>query len=168
MYTVDEHDEVVELAVPQSCTGAPCPFVLAGDLKLVVVYWLHNPIEEWDGKSVRVIGPASEGEAAVVRFKRPLMHRFGMPNDEAFAGHPLASRGLEPSGTFEVLHSSWIRALERMNSVHRLHTPAMFSRYRHFVWSFHDETFECVATDYTVETADGPLTEIVSRIAAGT
>ena len=51
---------------------------------------------------------------------------FGPPNDEAFDGHPLARRGLRPYGAFEVTHSSWIRQLEQMNSVHPHHSPPLF------------------------------------------
>ena len=35
--------------------------------------------------------------------------------DEAFSGHPLAERGLQPYSTFEVLDSSWIRGLMKRN-----------------------------------------------------
>ena len=49
------------------------------------------------------------------------------------------------------------RQLERMNSVHALHNPERFSRLVHFVFSFHDSTFECVADD--VEIAVHPLSE---------
>lgn len=86
-------------------------------------------------------------------------HMFGPPNDEAFSGHPLASRGLGPYGAYVIQRSSWIRRLERMNSVHRAHRPESFARYRHFVLSFHDTTFECVAAGYSVIVGRGALME---------
>jgi hypothetical protein len=98
-----------------------------------------------------------------VRFVRPYASMFGPPNDEAFAGHPLAERGLHPYGAFEVQHSSWIRSLEKMNSVHPHHRAERFDEYRHFVLVFHDTTFECVATGYTHELASGPLNEVAAR-----
>jgi hypothetical protein len=70
---------------------------------------------------------------------------FGSPNDEAFHGHPLAERGLGPYGAYRVEDSSWIRRLERMNSVHPRHDPERFRALTHCVLSFHDSTFECVA-----------------------
>lgn len=113
---------------------------------------------------VRVAGPGTSGEpAAIVRFARPYASMFGPPNDEAFAGHPLAARGLRPYGAFEVQDSSWIRRLEKMNSVHPCHRPEHFSIYRHFILAFHDTTFECVATGYSHELAAGPLNELVAR-----
>ena len=110
-----------------------------------------------------MVGVESGEPAAIVRFTLPRASSFGPPNDEAFAGHPLAARGLEPYGAFEVKQPSWIRALERMNAVHANHEPEHFARFRHFVFTFHDTTFECVATGYACEIATGPLTALVAR-----
>ncbi|HYE94937.1 MAG TPA: hypothetical protein VD962_01910, partial [Rubricoccaceae bacterium] len=62
----------------------------------------------------------------------------------------LAERGLDPYGVFEVERSSWIRSLERMNRVHPYHKPARFERLRHIVLTFHDTTFECVTSRFSV------------------
>ena len=88
----------------------------------------------------------------VVRFRRPYAHMFGPPNDEAFEGHPLAARGLASYAVYEVRRSSWLRRLERMNAVHWNHRPERFlARLRHFVFAFHDATFECIAEGFTFE-----------------
>jgi hypothetical protein len=92
-----------------------------------------------------------DGEVmAVIRFAGRCAHLFGPPNDEAFDGHPLASRGLHPYGSFRIRRSSWIRSLERMNAVHPHHRPDPFRELQHFVLSFHDSTFECVAKELVV------------------
>jgi len=57
----------------------------------------------------------------------------------------LYQKGLRFYRVYEVQNSSWIRALERMNRVHPKHQSGMFSRYRHFIFTFHDTTLECVA-----------------------
>jgi hypothetical protein len=44
----------------------------------------------------------------LLEFSGCYAHLFGPPNDEAFSGHPLASRGLQPYRITEVKHSSWI------------------------------------------------------------
>ena len=91
---------------------------------------------------------------------------FGPPSDEAFDGHPLASRGLEPWDAFEVVDSSWVRQLERMNAVHPAHRPEHFADYRHFILAFKDAVFECVATGYTSELTHGPVAELAAHEAA--
>jgi len=134
MYTVDNRDVVVELVdVPQSSIGAPCPMMLAGEHRLHLAYYLEQSDEDWEGKTVRMVSETSEDEVcALVVFERVRAHMFGPPNDEAFSGHPLASRGLHPYAVFEVQHSSWIRGLERMNSVHPSHSAAIFQAFKHY------------------------------------
>jgi hypothetical protein len=80
---------------------------------------------------------------------------FGPPNDEAFSGHPLAARGLKPYSVFEIEKSSWLRALVRMNSVHPYHKVERFADLRHWVFSFHDTTFECIASSFDIVLARG-------------
>jgi hypothetical protein len=131
MYQVDGDDEVVRLDdVPAPSAGASEAHVLCNDHHLFVAY---RTAEIWE-------------EIAVVEFQ-PFYYAlsFGPPNDEAFDGHPLATRGLERYGVFEVRFSSWIRDLERMNRVHPSHDPQFFSVFRHFIFTFHDSTLECVA-----------------------
>jgi len=121
--------------------GAPCPIVVSSEHGLVVSYW-----------SVETKPPKDYGPTvpiAFLVFHRPYAHQFGPPNDEALAGHPLSSAGLYPNGSFRIDHSSWIRQLEKMNSVHRNHSPEPFSQMKHYVLVFHDSTFECVAQGLT-------------------
>jgi hypothetical protein len=168
MYTVDERDRVAELSdVPQSEVGAPCPLVLASEGKLIVAYFVSHPAQGWDGRTATVVGPDTPGKpAAIIRFSMVKASMFGPPNDEAFSGHPLASRGLRPYGAFEVFDSSWVRRLERMNTVHPQHRPGSYANLRHFVLTFHDSTFECIARGYAPELAHGPLTSLFGRLSA--
>lgn len=152
MYSVDDKDSVLKLkGVPQSSVGAPCPFVMSDERTLLLAYIVEHVDTNWDGTYVRMVGPNTPGEQiALVRFVRHDAFMFGPPNDEAFHGHPLASRGLKPYSAVEVLHSSWIRRLERMNAVHPRHIPELFKDYRHFIFAFHDSTFECIAKEFSV------------------
>lgn len=163
MYSIDERDRVVLLTdLPRSSPGAPCPLVLQDEYGTVVAYYVHALDPGWTGESVRVVDPQESAEpAALVRFRGVTATMFGPPNDEAFAGHPLAARGLRPYSAAEVQHSSWIRRLERMNAVHPYHRPEEYAALRHFVLAFHDSTFECIARSYEAVLADGPLDRLV-------
>src|SRR5262252_3401585 len=98
MYLIDEKDRVVPIKdIPQSSIGAPIPVVLSDEFVAVVAFYLQNTPDGWDGISVRVVSKETEGEPlALVKFSSCYASMFGPPNDEAFGGHPLASRGLEP------------------------------------------------------------------------
>lgn len=163
MYSIDNQDVVAERTdLPQSSVGAPCPVVLSGEHFLHLAYYLEQREEGWDGLTVRVVGEHSGGEpCALVRFAHAAAHMFGPPNDEAFAGHPLSGRGLEPYAVFEVKNSSWIRTLERMNSVHPCHQPVRFAKYKHFIFAFHDSVFECVAEGFELSVHRGSVSGVL-------
>jgi hypothetical protein len=159
MYSVDSKDVVVPLKnAPQSSVGAPCPIVFATEHSVHLAYFIEN---EPDWNTVREIDENTKESVALVKFKNPHAHMFGPPNDEAFSGHPLASRGLRPYSVTEIQNSSWLRRLERMNAVHPYHKPERFSAYRHFVFAFHDSTFECIAEDFSVSIHRGSVMEVL-------
>lgn len=64
----------------------------------------------------------------------------------------------------EVSHSSWIRRLEKMNSVHPYHRPDAFWKRRHLVFAFHDTTFECVCDGFEVRSARGSIESVVPEM----
>ena len=152
MYVADR-DRVLSLsAAPEPDVGAPLPAVVCTEGHLLLAYIVSEPDPNWDGTYVTVVDTTTDGKPiAIAQFTRPRAHLFGPPNDEAFAGHPLAARGLKPYAAWEVEHSSWIRALSRMNSVHPAHRDEHFAHLRHFIFAFHDTTFECVAADVSFD-----------------
>ncbi len=166
MYSVDERDEVIELGdLPQSSVGAPLPTVVANEQSTAVAFYLQNTPAGWDGSWVDVITEESDEPWAIVVFDECYAQIFGPPNDEVFSSHPLASRGLAPYGSYFIRDSSWLRQLERRNSIHRQHDPAAFMRRsHHFVLTFHDSTFECIAANYRVVAGVGPLTQAVAQM----
>jgi len=139
MYEIDDKDKVVQLkGVPRPEAGAPMPVVLATESVLFLVYY-------------KGLVPNYDDHIVVVRFPGCLSHMFGIPNDEAFRGHPLYERGLEHYAVFEIRSSSWVRRLEQVNSVHPHHNKKEFLKFKHFIFAFHDSTFECVASGFDVQ-----------------
>jgi hypothetical protein len=168
MYEVDARDSVQQLTqVPQPDVGAPLPVIVADEYKLLLAYIIVQPHPDWDGTSVTVVSDNTADEPiAILRFERPTAHFMGPPNDEALRGHPLASRGLRPYSVFEVHDSSWIRKLERMNSVHPHHqTERYLAHKKHFIFAFHDSTFECVAHGFEIDSFRGSIVQARQRMA---
>ncbi len=165
MYEVDRRDRVVPLPdVPQSAIGAPLPVVLADEHTAMVAYLLHVHDPTWDGTTIQMVSLETSAPCALVTFTGVHAMYLGMPNDEAFSGHPLASRGLRPYSASRIEGSSWIRRLERMNTVHEHHRPETYDALTHIVLAFHDSTFECVANSYSVETIAGPLSSVMAEM----
>ena len=169
MYQVDQRDSVVELYdVPRPDVGAPLPAVVASGRQLELVYRVSERGPNRDGTDIHVVGTTSEGQlVARIRFDHPYAHMFGPPDDEAFTGHPLASRGLGPYKVWEVHDSSWLRSLEHMNSIHPHHSRDAFMCLRHFVFAFHDATFECIASRYDCHVERGSVAAVAAAVPAG-
>ena len=162
MYTIDNSDKVIELTeVPQCSFGAPCPVILSGEHFLHLAYYLQEQ-EEWDGKTVRFAdGQRSDELCALVRFKMVESYMFGMPSEDTLAGHPLYERGLRRYKVSEVSHSSWIRALKRTDAVDRQGKPERFAHLRHYIFPFHDRTFECVAASFELSIERGFVSDVL-------
>lgn len=152
-------------ALPQSSVGAPIPVVLSDEHKLFLCYYIEDTPEGWDGTTVKVVNTDTADETvAVITFERYSTYKFGPPNDEAIAGHPLYKKGLKPYSIFKVKGSSWIEELEKMNSVHRYHDKKRFDALSHFIFVFHDSTFECVAEGMSFEIKAGSVKSIVTEL----
>jgi hypothetical protein len=134
-------------------TGATLPFVLASDLKTIVLYRIREPTPGWDGSTARMVDPARDDEEpiALVEFQRCYAHRFGAPNDEVIAGHPLYGRGLEAYGAHRVINSPKIDQEKRTNSVHSGFREENWTDRTHYLLLFHDNLFECIARGHKVE-----------------
>ena len=92
-------------------------------------------------------GRYEDAGRAVIEFLGCLVTSFGLPNDEALPGHPLFGHGLDYYGCFEVLDSRWRTEAEAQNRVQ--FPQADYGDVRHFAFTFHDSSFECLANDIT-------------------
>ncbi len=124
---------VREIEAPRMDAGAPRPAISATE----------------DALSLAYSGP--DQERVRIAFTGSLVHYFGPPNDETLHAHPMAAFGLKHYGAYEVRHSRWVEELRTMNRVHPHHHDASFDRLRHFIWTFHDSTFECLAEGFVIE-----------------
>jgi hypothetical protein len=99
---------------------------------------------------------------AVATFDLYKIYQFGAPNEEARSGHPLYRHGLGlgNGNVYRVRLSPWIRQLEQMNSVHPGHDPQRYERLTHYVFTFEDRTFECVAASVSFEQKSGSLRSV--------
>jgi hypothetical protein len=149
----DEYAETLEFPVRWDA-GAPMPHLMKNDHRALLAFLLSEPDPNWDGTYVTVKSPANEGPEplGLVEFTRCISAKLGAPNDEVFEGHPLNGKGLEAYGAQRVVNSRWLKEVEKINSVHRMYRPESWRDLHHFIFWFHDSTFECLAESYKVET----------------
>lgn len=131
--------------------GAPAPTIVASEDRKLLAF--EHP----------------DGSARILDLVNCTAIKFGFPNDEALHGHPLAAAGLTPYALHEIEHSPWLDELRSMERVHERSTTLPFPAARHFVFTFHDATFEAVAqavrvvgSESSVERATVLMAELVS------
>jgi hypothetical protein len=135
-------------------TGAPMPHLLVSDNKALLAFLMREPDPNWDGSYVTVKSPGDERAEplALVEFEHCTSAKLGAPNDEVFSGHPLFGKGQEPYRAQRVVNSRWLAETEKINSVHAMYRQGAWREKKHFIFWFHDSTFECIARSYKVET----------------
>jgi hypothetical protein len=160
----EPYAEVIDLGVTWD-GGAPMPQVISdGSTTVLLCYASESPANtRGEGAPTSV---ATKGRSNLIRFTFSLCSsiRFGSPNDEVLHGHPLYGRGLEFYQAHIVRNSAWLAELNVINSAH--------SQYRgpsdetHFLFAFHDDTFEAIADEVRVEEFEGSMRSALAAEAA--
>lgn len=147
--------------------GAPCPQLVTNDAHALLVFYLRVDDPNWDGSSVKVRDEKTDHQPiGLVTFSDCYSAKLGAPNDEVFEGHPLDGHGLEAYGAQEVINSHWILEIKKINSVHRCYDADSWHGLHHYIFWFHDSTFECIARGFEFETLHSKMPDVLS-IACG-
>jgi hypothetical protein len=77
------------------------------------------------------------------------------------AGHRLWGKGLAPYSAHVIANSRWLAEMENINRVHPSYHPDKWRTLKHYLLLFHDEHFECLAKDYTIEVLQDSLEHVV-------
>jgi hypothetical protein len=105
----------------------------------------------------------SEGLINALRFNF-LIYKYGYPNDEAMAAHPMTKYGLGFYGLFEVLNSPWIIEIRDSNRIHPRHNDSMYNDYKHYIARFKDVTLDVICSKMEeLQMTKGQLIEIVNK-----
>jgi len=138
--------------VPEAAVSEPV--VLQTDQKTILTFSAVRPMP--DGKRQNV-------GYGIVEFDLCHLTKFGYPNDEALPGHPLHNKGLAKYGVYEVKNSLWTKLLTEQNRICFPKTPDSTSK--HFIFTFHDSTFECIARSFSATLSSESYGQIFSVLA---
>lgn len=139
--------------------GAPIPKVISSETELYLLFYAGDEVEpvSSDIESRDVL---DTGIVAVARFGICLTSKFGYPGSEALSGHPYYQHGLKYYSGFWVENSDWIEDLKKIDRVHPYHSPSKFKKFKHYVFTFHDTMFECIAQEFEIKYETRPLFEL--------
>jgi hypothetical protein len=159
-------DEKGKEKTPGPLLCRPRPHLLCNDYKALLAFVLREAEPGAVGATVEAAGPAGEeaSSLALVEFKPCLAAKLGSPNDEVLHGHPLQGRGLEGYTAQKVVNSRWLAEVEAVNKVHRCYDPASWRGRSHYVFWFHDTTFECIAGSFRVELYREGMAAMLTRM----
>jgi hypothetical protein len=153
-----EYAEPLELEIRWNA-GAPRPLVFSSGSHAFALFYRDVP------RAAHENGPPVPAVGAIeLVWVRSI--KFGGPNDETLSGHPLFGKGLEFYAAHEVRNSRWIEEEEKINSVHPYHRGGWRDSLRHYIFTFHDETLECLAREIRTEQFDCNYPEAAAQIAA--
>jgi len=146
--------------------GAPLPHLIANDYKTFLIFLVHAPDPNWDGTYVTVRDPhgGTQEQLALVEFVRCASVKMGTPNDEVLSGHPLHGKGLNEYTAQLVENSKWLRELEAINKVHPGYKAERWLKLKHYIFWFHDSSFECVAESFKVEVHQDSLSGLYAKV----
>jgi hypothetical protein len=133
--------------------AVPTPVLLESELSTFLVF---NPVRKGGDGKYHKCG------TAIVEFKRCTITKFGYPNDEALPGHPLYAAGLRPYAVFKVQNSAWKKEITEQNRVTFPNTPD--SKKSHFIITFHDSIFECIAEDLIATLSPNSIEQILTEL----
>jgi len=103
---------------------------------------------------------------------------FGYPNDEGLPEHPLYDKGLsEIPEVAEVINSSWAAALGDQMDASTWRIRGQYDKafqmpqggkrlrdWRHFIFQFKENTFECIADELRVISVGKPYEKIMDEV----
>ena len=158
----EEKAEAVDLGVVWDM-GAPSPTLLQSEHEAYLLFYLSRRDPNFDGRTVHIRSPADRGVAAV-HFKTCKGAHLGPPSEETLEGHPLWGKGVDFYGAFMVRNSRWLAQMEQIDSVHPTYDPKWWDRFNHYILTFHDTTFECVAQGYEVRRLGASLKEAAQEV----
>ncbi len=120
--------------------GAPNPMIFSDESDLLVLFYVSGQ---------------KDTEMTLALFRNYASYKFGLPREDCIPNHPLYKYGLERFGFFEAGDSSWIKEIKKINKEDHAFSKEYFDNLKHYIFTFHDSTFECVSKDFSIHKLAG-------------
>lgn len=126
--------------------GAPSPMVISNDSELFVSFYANKT----SGQIPQERNIVYDTGIVVLKFKTFLKFNFGMPGTETIHGHPYHKLGLRSCSFYEMLDSDLMKELQKIDQVHPYYNSEKWKDFKHYILTFHDNMFECIAKEFEV------------------
>ena len=128
-------------------TGAPSPMIISNDSELFVAFYANKERTSAIPKERNI---RYDTGIFVMKFKGYLKFTLGLPGEETISGHPYRRLGMKSYSFYELKKSDLIKSLQKIEKVHPRYNSENWNMYKHYIITFHDNMFECVAQDFEI------------------
>lgn len=126
--------------------GAPLPIILSSDNELLVAFF----IDKENAYAIPQECDIYDAGVLTLEFKQCLKYTFGMPGNESMYGHPYSKLGMQACSFYELRNSDLIESLREIDKIHPFYNSERWKMYKHYILTFHDNMFECVARGFEI------------------
>lgn len=128
--------------------GVPAPTIISNDSNLYLMFYSNG--EDISTEALQERNSVYDRGIYILKFNLFLNYKFGMPSNEIIIGHPYSKLGLQPYSFYQLEDSDWIKKLMKIDSVHPYYDKKKWVIYKHYILTFHDNMFECIAKDFEI------------------
>lgn len=123
-------------------TGATMPAIISTDTELFVTFHVGR---------LNGLDSAQYDLNFTISFNGCIKYTFGSPGNETIEGHPYSRLGMSSYSFYELRNSDLIKSLQEIDNIHPNANHGKWKSYKHYILTFHDNMFECVAKSFEVQ-----------------
>lgn len=127
--------------------GSPSPTILSNDNELFIAFYAGKKSSSTIPQERNTVYDTG---VFALKFKVYLKYMFGLPGEETIRGHPYSKLGMKSYSFYELKNSDLIKSLQDIEKAHPKYNADKWKMYKHFILTFHDNMFECVAQDFEI------------------
>ena len=127
--------------------GAPSPIIISNDGELFVSFYINKETDSIEPYKRNIVYDTG---IITLKFKIYLKYMFGIPGNETIEGHPYSKLGMKSYSFYELKKSPLINDLKSIEKIHPYFDENKWTKYKHYIITFHDNMFECIAQDYQI------------------
>lgn len=141
--------------------GAPSPTILSNDNDLFITFYVNRVNKSAVPKQLNTVYDTG---IVTLKFNVYLKYTFGLPSNETIQGHPYNKLGMKSFSFYELRNSDFITSLQEIEKVHLYYNPEKWKTYKHYILTFHDNMFECIARDFEIREENTSLYKRITTI----
>mgnify|MGYP000729907624 CR=1 FL=1 len=127
--------------------GSPSPTILSNDNELFIAFYADVESSSIIPKERNTIYDTG---IFALKFDNFLKYTFGLPGVETIQGHPYNKLGMKSYSFYELRNSDFIKSLQDIEKNHPAYNPEKWKVYKHYILTFHDNMFECIARGFEI------------------